>query len=124
MHPLRHARRGLLRHPVFSAVAVLTLALGIGANVAVFSIVHATLLRALPYPEPDRIILPWGYSDDARERLGFDRLPSSPGDYTDYHDRNTTFASFASMRRDPLNLTGSGDPERVAAGRVGAGVFG
>lgn len=123
MHHLRHALRGLLRHPVFSAVAVLTLALGIGANAAVFSIVNATLLRALPYPEPDRIVLPWEYSDDVRERIGFDRLPSSPGDYTDYHDRNNTFAAFASMRADQLNLTGSGDPERIAGVRVGAEFF-
>lgn len=124
MHHLWHAWRGLLRHPVFTAIAVLTLALGIGANTAIFSIVHATLLRALPYPQPERIILPWEYSEDVRARLGFDRLPSSPGDYTDYHDRTTSFRAFASMRRgDPLNLTGSGDPERIEGVRVGAEFF-
>ena len=124
MHHLRHALRGLTRHPVFTTVAVLTLALGIGANAAIFSIVEATLLRALPYPEPDRILLPWEYSDEVRAKLGFDRLPSSPGDYTDYHDRNAVFAAFASMRNDRgLNLTGSGEPERVSGVRVGPEFF-
>jgi putative ABC transport system permease protein len=123
MHYLGHALRGLLRHPLFSAVAVLTLALGIGADAAIFSLVDATLLRALPYPKPDRIILPWQYSEELRARLGFDRLPSSPGDYTDFHDRNTSFAAFASMRPDRLNLTGAGEPERIAAARVGPEFF-
>jgi putative ABC transport system permease protein len=123
MHYLRQALRAQLRHPLFTAVAVLTLSLGIAADVAIFSIVHATLLRALPYPQPERIILPWEYSEELRGRLGFDRLPSSPGDYTDFHDRNTSFASFASMRSDRLNLTGSGDPERVAGVRVGPEFF-
>lgn len=125
MHHLRHALRALLRHPLFTAVAVLTLALGIGANTAIFSIVHATLLRALPYPQPERVLLPWEYSEELRARLGFDRLPSSPGDYTDYHDRSTSFASFASMRAHigGLNLTGSGEPERVGGVRVGPEFF-
>ncbi len=124
MHHLRYAWRGFLRHPVFTVVTVSTLALGIGANVAIFSLVYASLLRALPYPQPDRVILPWEYSEDVRARLGFDWLPSSPGDYTDYHDRNTSFSAFASMRNDRgLNLTGNGDPERVAGARVGAEFF-
>ena len=123
MHDLWPALRGFLRHPVFSAVAILTLALGIGANTAIFSIVHATLLRALPYPEPDRVLLPWEHNDEVEARLGFDRLPSSPGDYTDFHDRNRSFASFASMRDWRLNLTGTGDPERLAAVRVGPEFF-
>ncbi|HEX6973796.1 MAG TPA: ABC transporter permease, partial [Vicinamibacterales bacterium] len=125
MYRLRHALRGLLRHPFFTAVAVLTLALGIGADTAIFSLVHATLLRALPYKEPARILLPWEYSEELRARLGFDRLPSSPGDYTDFHDRNTSFSSFASMRPyiGGLSLTGAGEPERVSGVRVGSEFF-
>ena len=123
MHHLRHALRGLVRHPLFTVVAVLTLALGIAADTAIFSLVHATLVRALPYPQPERIILPWEYSEELRARLGFAVMPASPGDYTDYHDQNTSFAAFASMRRDKLNLTGNGDPERISGVRVGPEFF-
>ena len=124
MHHLWYALRGLLRHPAFTLISVLTLALGVGANAAIVSLVYDSLMRALPYPEPERVILPWEYSEDVRARLGFDWLPSSPGDYTDYHDRNTSFSAFASMRNDRgLNLTGNGEPERVAGARVGAEFF-
>ncbi|HXW03968.1 MAG TPA: ABC transporter permease [Vicinamibacterales bacterium] len=124
MDGLRFALRALRLRPSFTAMAILTLALGIGANAAIFSVVDAALLRALPYPDPDRLMMPWAFSEDVQLRTGFDRLPSSPGDVTDFVSRNTTFASLAWMRADRvLNLTGGGEPERIAGVRVSRPFF-
>jgi putative ABC transport system permease protein len=123
MYSLRLALRALVHRPGFSLIAILTLALGIGANAAIFSVVDAALLRALPYRDADRLVMPWGYSAEVQQRTGFDRLPSSPGDVNDFVTRNTTFSSLASMRADRVNLTGGGDPERVGAVRVSRNFF-
>jgi putative ABC transport system permease protein len=123
MQSLRSAVRGLTRRPAFAAVAILTLALGIGANAAIFSVVDSVLLRPLPYPDPDRIVMPWEFSEEVRQRVGFDRLPSSGGDFVDYLTRQTTFERFASMRTEQVNLTGDGEPERIGAVRVSAQFF-
>ena len=123
MHSVRYAIRGLARRPAFAAVAILTLALGIGANAAIFSVFDTVLLRPLPYPEPDRIVVPWEFSDGIQQRLGFDRLPASGADFVDYLERNTTFESFASMRTEQVNLTGEGEPERIGAVRVSRQFF-
>ncbi|MDQ3346529.1 MAG: ABC transporter permease, partial [Acidobacteriota bacterium] len=123
MHQLRHALRGLARRPAFAAVAVLTLALGIGANAAIFSVVDTVLLRPLPYPDPETLVMPWEFSEEVHQRLGFDRLPSSAADFIDYRSRNTTFSSFASVRTEQVNLTGVGEPERLGAARVSAEFF-
>ncbi len=123
MPTLPHAVRGLLRRPAFAAVAILTLALGIGANAAIFSVFDAVLLRPLPYDESDRIVMPWEFSTEIQQRLGFDRLPSSPADFADYLERNTVFESFASMRTDQVNLTGGGEPERIGGVRVSRQFF-
>jgi putative ABC transport system permease protein len=120
MHHLRYAIRGLLRRPAFTAVAVLTLALGIGANAAIFAVVDAVLLRPLPYEDPATLVMPWEFSDEVQQRLGFDRLPSSAADFLDYRAGNTTFQRFASVRTEQLNLTGEGEPERIGAARVSA----
>lgn len=123
MYHLRHALRGLTRRPAFAAVAVLTLALGIGANAAIFSVVDSVLLRPLPYADPGSLVMPWEFSDEVQQRLGFDRLPSSAADFIDYLSRNTTFQSFASVRTEQVNLTGEGEPERIGAARVSAHFF-
>src|ERR1700737_2195141 len=102
MYNFRHVIRGLARRPAFAAVAILTLALGIGANAAIFSVFDTVLLRRLPYPEPDRIVMPWEFSDEIQQRLGFDRLPASGADFVDYLERNTTLGSFASMRTEQV----------------------
>ncbi len=118
MHDIRIALRALARRPGFTVIALVTLALGIGANAAIFSVVDAVLLRALPFGDPDRIVMPWEFSAEVQRRVGFDRLPSSPGDVTDFVTRNRTFASLSSMRAERVNLTGNGDPERVGGVRV------
>jgi putative ABC transport system permease protein len=123
MHTLRVAIRALSRRPGFAAVAVLTLALGIGANTAIFSVIDAVLLRPLPYPDADRIVTPWEYSADVHQRVGFDRLPSSPADFTDFQARQTSLEHFASVRGERVNMTGGGEPERVGGVRVTPAFF-
>ena len=123
MQSFRYAFRALARRPGFAAVAVLALALGLGANAAIFSVFHAVLLRPLPYPDPDRIVMPWEFSAEIQQRLGFDRLPASGADFVDYLGRNATFQSFASLRTEQVNLTGEGEPERIGAVRVSPQFF-
>ncbi|HEY7501608.1 MAG TPA: ABC transporter permease [Vicinamibacterales bacterium] len=118
MQDIRIALRSLARRPAFTFIALVTLALGIGANTAIFSVVDSVLLRQLPFEDPDRLVMPWEFSADVQQRVGFDRLPSSPADVTDYIARNTTFSNLASMRAERVNLTGAGDPERVGGVRV------
>jgi putative ABC transport system permease protein len=118
MQDIRIALRALARRPAFTLIALITLALGIGANAAIFSVVNAVLLRALPFDDPDRLVMPWEFSAEVQQRVGFDRLPSSPGDVTDFIARNRTFAQLAWMRAERVNLTGGGDPERIGGVRV------
>ena len=118
MHDIKIALRALARRPGFTCIALLTLALGIGANAAIFSVVDAVLLRRLPFADAGRLVIPWAFSPDVQARVGFDRLPSSPGDVTDFIARNSTFAELASMRAERVNITGSGEPERVGGVRV------
>ncbi|MGH9766200.1 MAG: ABC transporter permease, partial [Blastocatellia bacterium] len=116
---LRYGARMLLKNPGFMAVAVFTLALGIGANVAIFSVVNAVLLQPLPFAEPDRLVWAWG-----NIRNGGNRASVSPLDYLDYRAQNTTFEQFAATFSIPtfVNLTGGGAPERLE-GRVATGNF-
>ena len=123
MHNLKYAFRSLTRRPGFAALSIMALALGLGANAAIFRVVDAVLLQPLPYAEPDRLVMPWEFSPEIQQRLGFDRLPVSAADFLDYQSRNTTFDRFASMRSEQLNLTGRGDPERIGAVRVSAEFF-
>lgn len=118
MQDITIALRSLSRRPGFTIVALVTLALGIGANAAIFSVVDSVLLRRLPFTDPDRLVIPWEYSPEVQQRIGFDRLPASPGDVTDFMTRNTTFDDLASIRAERVNLTGGGDPERIGAVRV------
>ncbi|HZB24942.1 MAG TPA: ABC transporter permease [Vicinamibacterales bacterium] len=120
---MRQALKGLARRPGFAVVAVVTLALGLGASAAIFSVIDAALLRPLPFPEADRLVMPWEYSADFQQRLGLDRLPSSPGNVVDFRARNTTLSALASMRADRATITGGGDPERVAAVKVSVEFF-
>jgi putative ABC transport system permease protein len=118
LQDLRYAVRTLAKSPVFGFVAVGTLALGIGANTAIFSVVDAVLLRPLPFPDPDRLVLLWEKTAD---------LPTmmvAYPDYLDWRDQNGVFESLAVYNRyRNLNLTGTGEPERVAAAAVTASFF-
>ena len=123
MQDIRAAIRALARRPGFALIAIVTLALGIGGNAAIFSIIDSVLLRPLPYPRADRLVMPWEFSAEVQQRIGFDTLPSSPGDVTDFRTRNTTFAGLAWVRSERFNLTGAGDPERIAGVRVSTDFF-
>src|SRR5450432_557495 len=92
---LRYALRQLLKNPGFTAVAVLTLALGIGANTAIFSVINAVLLKPLPYHEPDRLMVVW--ADNPAFNLGLHELPPSQQDVLDWRQRAQSFAHVAAV---------------------------
>ena len=123
MGDLNTAIRALRQRPGLFAVAMVTLALGIGATVAIFSVVDAVLLRPLPYPESDRLVVVWGFSAEVQQRTGLDRLPWSPGDTDDFIARNRTFERMTWVRVDRVNLSGTDDPERIGAVRVSRPFF-
>jgi putative ABC transport system permease protein len=116
---IRYGVRGLWKRPGFTAVAVLTLALGIGANTAIFSVVNAVLLRPLQFRDPDRLVMIW---EDATF-AGFPRNTPAPANYVDWKTQTQSFEDMAATVEWTFNLTGDGDPERVAAYNVTANFF-
>lgn len=118
-HDLRYALRVLSRRSGFTAVAVLTLALGIGANTAIFSVVHSVLLRPLPFPEPERLVEVW----ESRVKLGWNQAGMNPANFWDFQTYNQTFEELAALLSRSLSLTGLGFPERVDGAAVSAGFF-
>ena len=116
---IRHGVRVLLRAPGFTAVAVLTVALGIGMNAAMFSVVNALLLKPLPYRDADRVAMVWG----TWAKRGFPRLPLFTPEYLDLARGNRVFAETAGFKLYSANLTGSGEPERLDGARVSASFF-
>jgi putative ABC transport system permease protein len=118
-HDARHAARLLLRAPAFSVIAVLTFAVGIGVNTAVFNVVNGVLLRALPYPDADRITLIW--MDNRREGIKED-ITSYPN-YRDWRDQSSSYAHMAAFTPSSFTLTGVGDAERLIGATVTANFF-
>jgi putative ABC transport system permease protein len=111
---LRYGLRSLLRNPGFSAVAILALALGIGPNSAIFTVVNAVLLKPLPMPEPDRVMMVW----QTLLKSGFDQLPATGADYLDWKQQSQSFENMSAAFAIPeygLNISGTGEPERVGA---------
>jgi len=107
LQDLRYTFRSLHRLPGFTLVAVLTLALGIGANAAIFSVVYAVLLHPLPYPEADRLVTMWGSSGSNRQTL------TAYTDVEDWRAGNRTFEDIGVIRGMSVNLTGGETPERL-----------
>jgi putative ABC transport system permease protein len=117
---LRFAARSFGKHPGFAAVAVVTLALGIGANTAIFSVVDAVMLRDLPYGDPDRLVLLWNTSSTA----GTQHMPIAAPDVADYRDQAGSFVGFAFTDRvRDAALTGDGEPQHVTVARVSSNLF-
>jgi len=116
---LRYGIRSLLKHPGFSAIAVITLALGIGANTAMFSVVNAVLLRPLPYHDPGRLVTIW---EESPQR-GMYQMPVSFANLRDWVDQNHTFEQISAYTFTNLNLTGAGEPARLSAVRASANLF-
>jgi putative ABC transport system permease protein len=115
---IRFAVRHFRKRPGFALVAVATLALGIGANTALFSVVNGVLLRPLPYPDPDRLIA-------LREVNSAKQADSqiAPGNFLEWQRQSTVFAQLTAYRTVSYNLTGNGVPERLLAARVSRGIF-
>ena len=118
---LRFGTRMLLKNPSFTLIAVFTLALGIGANTAIFSVVNAVLLKALPFYEPDRIVMLW--VDNPALNLGFHELPPAPVDLHEWRREAGSFEQIAAIRPLPTDLSEWGDPERVGGVQVTANFF-
>src|SRR6185295_17980849 len=106
---VRYSLRLLRKAPVFTIVAVAILALGIGANTALFAIVDAVLLRPLPYADPDRVVMVWEDSSFA----GFPKNTPAPGNVLEWRQLNRSFVDIASTRGVNASLTGDGPPEQV-----------
>ena len=118
---LRYAARMLRRNSGFTLVAVLTLALGIGANTAIFSVVRVVLLKALPYPRADRLVMV--YEDVRLPNYQNRKNEPSPGNFSDWNSHNAVFDSMAAYRNRSFNLTGEGEPARVEGELVTAAFF-
>jgi predicted permease len=121
MQDLRYALRMLRRNPGFASVAILTLALGIGANTAIFSVVQAALLKPLPYPHPDEVVAVSTYIPQLRAR--FPSLAVRAVDFEELRQSNRVFSAMAAVRERNFSLTGHGEPERLYGARVSANVF-
>jgi len=106
---LRYGLRMLRRSPGFTIVAVLTLAIGIGANAAIFSVINTVLLRPLPFPDSQRIVLVW----ETDPNRNVDRGIASPAEFLDWRDMNHSFQELSAWRTWFYNLTGNGEPQQV-----------
>jgi predicted permease len=119
LHDLRYAVRMQRKNPAFTIIAVIALALGIGANTAIFSVVNTVLLRPLPYKDPERLVMVW--EEDTRH--GYPTDTPAAANYVDWRDQNQSFEGMAAIADESFNLTGSGDPERLEGRRVSASLF-
>jgi putative ABC transport system permease protein len=116
---VRYGVRMLVKNPGFTAIAVLALALGIGANSAIFSVVDALLLRPMPYKNPSELVVIW----ENATHLGFPKNTPSPANFLDWQRQANSFSGMAAMAPRSFNLTGVGEPERLDGRRVSANLF-
>ena len=119
LHDLRYAFRTLRSNPGFTAVAVIALAVGIGANTAIFSVVNAILLRPLPYSDPDRLV----FIQERIPKLEIGYIPVSAPDVLDFQRQTRTFAGVAAFENREMNASGPSEPLRVKTARVTANTF-
>jgi hypothetical protein len=111
---LRGAFRNLLRAPAFAAITILTLALGIGANTAIFTVVNAVILRPLEYPEPGQLM----YLTTRFPNMGFDQFWVSPPEFFEFREINRSFAEVGAFTTGEVNLTAGDRPARVRSASV------
>lgn len=117
---LRFALRNLRKNPSFTFLAVAALAIGIGANTTIFGVVDTVLLRPLPYPDGDRLVMLWATDS----RLADGSMPVTPADYADWRAQSKSFTGFAAGSDAAYNITGGGDPEMVIGYRWSPEIFG
>ncbi len=118
---LKYALRMLLKAPAFTAVAALTLALGIGANSAIFSVIDTVMLKPLPFPDPDRVVMVWGHASASSG--GGDRNVHSFPDYADFRDQSQSFVAMASYTRAGAVLTQGSESQELEGVAINAEVF-
>jgi putative ABC transport system permease protein len=116
---VRYAVRMLVRNPGFTAIAVAALALGIGANSAIFTVVNAVLLRPLKLPKPDQMI----WVNERNLKAGFPQFSLSPGNYADFRDHNHSFSGFAAFSNQGLAMSDGDQPERLSGIRATTNFF-
>ncbi|MGH9161967.1 MAG: ABC transporter permease, partial [Vicinamibacteraceae bacterium] len=119
MRDLHQSWRVLCRSPGFTAVTILTLAFGIGVNVAMFSVMNGILLRPLPYQDPERIVRLW----ESNPTTGHTRFEVLPGSYLDWRERSKTLEAVALYYQDDRLVTGGGQPQRLNVAVVSPSLF-
>src|ERR1700722_9103660 len=119
LQDLRYAVRMLRKNPGFTLVAVLTLALGIGANTAIFSVVNAVLLRPLPFKLPSRLMMLF----EGIPKLGFPKMGFSAPDFVVFARAQKSFESVGAYQNKYFNISGDRGPERLMAARISSSVF-
>jgi predicted permease len=120
---LRFTLRSLAKQPGFTAAAILTLGLAIGANTAIFSIVDSVLLEPLPFRDPGRVVVIWAANPEAAKLFGSDDLPQSTANLVEFQQAATAFEGLALIQSDRLSLTGQGEPEQLGGVLVSADFF-
>ena len=123
MHNIRYSLRTLFKQPLFTSIVVITLALGIGANSAVFTVVNATLLRPLPFQQPDRLVSVLLYDTRVGTANGYDQAASSYPDFVDWRAQNNVFAHMAVYTNQSLTLTDGEQAVQLAGEAVSADLF-
>src|SRR5688572_18071194 len=116
---LRYGARMLMKQPGFTLIAVITIALGTGANTAIFSLVNAVLLKPLPFAEPEQLTMVW----EDQSSIGFPRAEAAPANFVDWKAQQSVFADMAALTFRSFNLTGDGEAERIMAEAVTANFF-
>ena len=116
---IRFAVRMLLKHPAFTLISLTVLALGIGANTAIFSVVHAILLRPLPYEKPQQLVLLW----ETMPQSNVDSIPTAEAIYLEWRERNRVFSSISGFRLRTWTLSGDSEPQPVKVVTAGADLF-
>src|SRR5688572_24577540 len=116
---IHSAIRNIGKKPFFYAIVILTLALGIGANAAIFTVVNAVLLRPLPFPEPDRLMMLWTYNP----RQGFDKDVGTYPNFEEWQRSSQSFARISGYGAPSFTLTGLGDPVQIRGGVVTSEFF-
>jgi len=123
LQDFRFGFRGLRKNPAFFLIAGLTLALGIGSTSAVFSLVNTILLKPLPYPNADRIVMPWRNGPMGASFAGIDNFPWNPREFSILQQTSSVFQNLGGFKKGSFNFTGSGDPEQLEGVLTSAGFF-
>src|SRR4028119_442011 len=119
---LRYGVRMLWKNPGFTLVVVLALALGIGANTAIFSVVNAVLLRPLPFEQPEQLVMIWETHPFGRQ-IGYEHLPGSNGNFIEWQRRSDVFTELAALDSWSAVLTGNNESERLTGVKVSTNLF-